>query len=414
VIQAASRQSGARAGEGRLSIVLIVLQLAVSLTLVVTAGLLVRSFERLAAAPLGFERDRAIVVTVASPTVPAADRHAFYRRLVAAVRDVPGVGGAGGSMNPPIAGMLIGNFVVSEPGVAPPPDAEQFSQSDSITAGFVGAYGMKLQAGRDFDDHDAAGGDPVMIVNEAFVRRFVRGGNAVGRAVDLTYRMPSQGDYLLGTKTIVGVVSDAVYRSLRDLRRPTVYLPFAQQTGPILHSNFYVAVRATAGSPALLSRQVSEAMLALNHDLTLTVRPISEEVDAALAQDRLVAWLAAFFGALAVVLAALGLYGLTAYSVARRRPEIGIRMALGATAGGIVRIILGRVVVVVLLGTAVGVGGAFAATKVVGSLLYGIEAHDPMTFVVTALVLAVVSGMAAYVPARHASRVDPAEVLRRS
>ena len=154
VIQTSDRQGGAGAAESRLSLTLIVLQVALSLTLVATAGLLVRSFERLASAPLGFERDRAVVVTVSSPTVPAADRPVVYRRLVAAVRAVPGVGGAGGSMNPPIAGTLLGTFVVSKPGVAPPREAGQFSQSDQITPGFVGAYGMALQAGRDFDDRD--------------------------------------------------------------------------------------------------------------------------------------------------------------------------------------------------------------------------------------------------------------------
>jgi putative ABC transport system permease protein len=414
VIQASDRQRGAGAGESRLSMAIIVLQLAVSLTVAVTAALLVRSFERLATAPLGFERDRAIVVTVGSPTVPAAERNALYRRLVAAVRAAPGVDAAGGSMNPPIAGTLLGNFVVSEPGVAPPREAEQFSQSDQVTPGFVGAYGMTLQAGRDFDHRDTATGEPAIIVNEAFVRRFVHNADPIGRAVDLTYRMPSQGDYLLGTKTIVGVVHDSVYRSIRDRGRPTVYLPLAQMDGPILHANFWIAIRALAGSPMLLARQVSEAMLALNHDLTLTVRPIGEQVDAVLAQDRLVATLAMFLGALAVMLAALGLYGITAYSVTRRRTEIGIRMALGAEPGRILRIVLARIVVVVLLGTVAGVGGALASARVVMSLLYGIDAHDPTTFVVTAVLLAIVSGIAGYAPARRASLIEPGEVLRQS
>ena len=155
-------------------------------------------------------------------------------------------------------------------------------------------------------------------------------------------------------------------------------------------------------------------MLAVNHDLTLTVRPIGEQVDAALAQDRVVASLAAFFGALAMMLAALGLYGMTAYSVARRRTEIGIRLALGAEPGGIQRIVLARVAGVVLLGTVTGVGGALATARVVRSLLYGIDAHDPTTFAVTAVVLAIVSGTAAYVPARRASLAEPAEVLRQN
>src|SRR5262249_39084611 len=128
---------------------------------------------------------------------------------------------------------LLGNFVVSEPGVAPPPDEEQFSQSDEITPGFIGAYGLRLLAGRDFDDRDTAIGPRVMIVNEAFVRRYVRG-DAIGRALALTYRMPAQGDYPVGVRTIVGVVGDSVYRVMRDAGRPTVYFPLAEEEGPNL------------------------------------------------------------------------------------------------------------------------------------------------------------------------------------
>jgi putative ABC transport system permease protein len=343
VIQSADRLGGAGAGESRLSIALIIVQVAVSLTLTVTAGLLVRSFERLARAPLGFERDHAIVVTLNSPGVPAADRRAFYQQLVTAVRGVPGVSSAGGSMNPPIVGTLIGNFVVSEPGVAPPPEAEPFSQSDRITPGLLVAYGLTVRAGRDFDERDARPGEHAMIVNEAFVRRFIHAESAIGRAVSLTYRMPSQGDFALGSQTIVGVVSDSAYRSVRDRGQPTIYLPFNESDGPILNSDFYIAIRASGGSPVLLARQVSEAILTVKRDLTLTVRPIGEQVDAAIAQDRLVALLGGFFGALAVVLAALGLYGITAYSVARRQMEIGVRMALGAAPVDVVRLVLSRV-----------------------------------------------------------------------
>ena len=413
VMQSSDRLGGAAGGESRLSVALIILQVAVSLTLTVTAGLLVRSFERLARAPLGFERDHAIVVTIGSPSVPAADRPAFYRRLVTAVRAVPGVASAGGAMNPPIVGMLIGNFVVSEPGVAPPPEAEPFSQSDQITPGLLAAHGLTLEAGRDFEDRDSKTGEPAMIVNEAFVRRYIRSEAIIGRAVSLTYRMPSQGDFALGPRTIVGVVSDSVYRSMRDRGHPTVYLPL-QGDGPILHSNFYIAVRASGGSPRLLTRQVLGAMLALNRDLELTVRPIGEQIDAALAQDRLVAFLGAFFGALAVMLAALGLYGITAYSVARRQTEIGVRMALGAAPADVVRLVLSRVAL--LLGTGVGVGAVASvwASSLVGSLLYGIQPRDPATLMWAAVILAIVGASAGWLPAWQASRTDPATVLRNS
>jgi len=377
----------------------------------VIAALLVRSFVNLVAVPLGFERNRTLVVTVNAPTVPGGERGPFYRKLVDAARAVPGVVAAGGSMNPPIAGRLIGNFVLSAPGVPPPPDAEPFSQSDQITPGFIAAYGMQLQAGRDFENGEGRPGDTAMIVNDAFVKRYVQDGDAIGRPFALTYRMVSQGDFLLGTRTIVGVVSDSVYRSLRDPMRPTMYLPLSTE-GPILQSDFYVAVRAAGGSPRALERTISEALLAVNRNLTLTSRSISDQVDAALAQDRVVASLAAGFGVIAVALAALGLYGVAAYSVARRRTEIGIRMALGAAPGRIVRSVLGRMVLMVGAGLLLGTAGAIAAARVIGSLLYGLDARDPVTLAAAAGALSLVGAAAAYAPARRASRIDPAEVLR--
>ncbi len=412
VVQSSDRLGGAGTGESRLSIALIVGQVAVSLALTVTAGLLVRSFERLARVPLGFERDHAIVVTLNSPSVPAADRRVFYQQLVTAVRGVPGVSSAGGSMNPPIVGTLIGNFVVSEPGVPPPPEAEPFSQSDRITPGLLGAYGLPLRAGRDFDDRDSRSGEHAMIVNEAFVHRFLHGESAIGHAVSLTYRMPSQGDFSLGSQTIVGVVDDSVYRSMRDGGQPTIYLPFSESDGPILNSDFYIAIRATGGSPVLLARQVSEAILAIKRDLTLTVRPVGEQIDAAIAQDRLVAMLAGFFGALAVVLAALGLYGITAHSVARRQMEIGVRMALGAAPADVLRLVLSRVVLLLGAGVIVGVVASLWASSLVASLLYGVAPRDAANLAWAAMILAAVGASAGWLPAWRASRTDPAAVLR--
>jgi predicted permease len=412
VIQSSDRQRGSGSGDLRLSNSLIVVQVAVSLSLIVAAGLLVRSFERLSTAPLGFDRDRTIVVTVGSPSVPAAERSGFYRRLVAAARAVPGVAAAGGSMNPPITGMLIGNFVVSPPGVLAPPGARVFSQSDEVTPGFVAAYGLTLRAGRDFTDRDMTAGQNAIIVNDAFVRQFLDASDPIGRTLDLTYRMTAQRDFRLGTRRIVGVVGDSVFRRIRDGARPTMYLPFAQGDGPILHTDFYVAVRAAAGTPMTLAREVSAALVALNPELTLTVRPMGEQLDAALAQDRLVAALAAFFGLLGVVLAALGLFGMTAYSVARRRREIAIRLALGASRGGILAMVMSRVGAILVFGTAAGFGGTLVTTRVVASLLYGVDARDPDTFVFTALTLAAACGLAAYVPALRASRAEPAAILR--
>src|SRR4029450_901993 len=375
---------------------LIVAQVALSLVLVVAAGLFVRTFERLQGASLGFDRDRVLVVTVATPTVPATERRVVYQRLVRAAADVPGVAVAGGSFNPPIVGTLIGEFVVSEPGVPPPPEAEHISQVGETSPGWFSAYGTAVRAGRDFDDRDTLTSPPVMLVNESFVHRFLPNQDPVGKPMAVTFRMPPFGDVLLGTKTLVGVVGDSVYRAIRDPRRPTIYFAMAQRPGPLLFASFFSAVRASAGSPLLLTRSLSAALTAVNPDLTLTFRGLSDQVNDSLAQDRVVAMLSGFFGALALLLAALGLYGVTAYAVSRRRTEIGIRMTLGAAPSAIARLVLVRVSWLVGLGVLVGAGLSVWASTVVASLVYGLEPRDPTTLTVAIATLAAVAALAAW------------------
>jgi putative ABC transport system permease protein len=217
-------------GRGALSNGLIVAQVALSLLLVVAAGLLVRTFERLARVSLGFDRDRVLVVTVTAPTVPAADRNPFYHRLVRAAAAVPGVARAGGSLSSPLGFVLNGDLVVSVPGAGPAPDAERITQANDITPGWLAAYGTAIHAGRDIDDHDTTATRAVMVVNEAFVRRLFPGRNLIGTSLAVTYRSDSYGDILLGSRTVIGVVGDAVYRSLRDPARPTIYSRWPSET----------------------------------------------------------------------------------------------------------------------------------------------------------------------------------------
>ena len=415
-IEALKEQGRSAAGEtgGHLSGALIVAQVALSLVLVMVAGLFVATFERLAHAPLELDRDRVLVVTLTAPTIPGTGRNGFYHRLVRAVASLPGIAAAGGSVNPPIVGALTGDFVVSEPGTEPPPDAERISQSNGVTPGWFAAYGTPIKAGRDFDGHDTLATQPVMVVNEAFVRRFLPGQSPIGKPIALTFRLAPGGDFPLGTKTIVGVVGDAVYRAIREPLRPTIYLPLAQRDDPILFTNFFITLRASAGPPMLLTRSVSAALTAMNRDLTLAFRPLATQVDESLAQDRLVATLSGFFGGLALLLAAVGLYGVTSYAVARRRTEIGIRAALGAAPSDIIRLVLKRAALLVAIGVVVGVGLGLWASTFVASLLYGLHPRDPQTLTGAAVILAAVGALAGWLPAWRASRIDPANVLRDS
>jgi putative ABC transport system permease protein len=393
---------------------LLVAQVAVSLLLVVAAGLFVRTFARLNGVSLGLDRDRVLSVMVTAPTVHAVDRNPFYHRLVRAAAAVPGVAQAGGSRNPPLTFFYAPSIVVTVPGTEPRPNAETMSNMIDITPGWLAAYGTPILAGRDIDDRDTKTAEPVMLVNEAFVRRFSPGQNMIGTTLALTAHNPPYGDIALGSKTIVGVVGDAVYGSIREPIQPTIYYPLAQQDGPLLLSVFFLAVRSSEGSPIALTRSIAAALTAVNPDLRLTFQLLTDQANASLTQDRLVAMLSGFFGGLALLLAGLGLYGVTAYAIARRRAEIGIRMALGAAPAGIVRLVLGRVSLLVGLGVTLGAGVSLWASTLVASLLYGVEPRDPVILIGAALTLAAVGLLAGCVPAYRASRIDPAEVLTES
>ena len=189
-----------------------------------------------------------------------------------------------------------------------------------------------------------------------------------------------------------------------------MYLPLAQYREP--PSSMSLVVRSAGGSPALLIKPVASALVGVNSNLALTFRPMKDQVNASLIQERLVAMLSAFFGALALLLAGIGLYGVTSYAVSRRRTELGIRMALGSAPGGVVRLVLRRVALLVGLGVLVGAAAAWYASQFVSTLLYGVQPRDLGTVLGAALILASIGAVAGWIPARRASRIDPAVVLR--
>jgi predicted lysophospholipase L1 biosynthesis ABC-type transport system permease subunit len=250
----------------------------------------------------------------------------------------------------------------------------------------------------------------VVIVNEAFARRFFAGRRAVGETVS--------------GRTVVGVAANQVMqggykadgssRSLRDGAPPAFFLPLAQTagSGPPGRTSVIVSVRWGAGARAATTRGVAAALRAVDPDLAFTFSPLADQIDASLAQERMLAWLSSFFGALALLLAGLGLYGVTSYAVTRQRTEIGIRLALGAPAGGVVRLVLSRVTLLVGLGIVIGTGVSLWMSTLVATLVYGVAPRDPVTLAGAAVTLAAVGALAGWLPARRASRIDPLEVLR--
>jgi predicted permease len=292
----------------------------------------------------------------------------------------------------------------------PPPsfDRERLAFINAVTPAFFDAYGIALRAGRAFDDRDRAGGPQVVIVNEAFARRFFTGRAPVGRTVSPGAR-PGRP---VERWEVVGIVRDAAYRSLRPPFPPTVYRPLSQLSADEVFPNASLAVRASSElSPALVKQVVGE-VARVDPTLSLTVLPFDRQVRSLMTRERLVAVLSAGFGGLALLLACVGLYGVTAYAVSRRRIEIGIRMALGADAGRVLRLVLGRAALLAALGIALGGGLSLWAARYVGPLLFGLEARDPATLAGATLALATTAGLAAWLPARRAARIDPARVLR--
>ncbi|MGB2715214.1 MAG: ABC transporter permease [Vicinamibacterales bacterium] len=395
---------GERFGLGNL---LVVVQVALSVVLVVAAGLFVRTFSSLANVNLGFEHKPILVANVNAQRLQLdpLQRPDLFERMRDAALTVPGVTDAAVSAVTPVSGSTWNN-VIEIPGAPSSPERERMTNINVLTPTWFRTMGTRLLAGRDFTDRDLAASPAVAIVNEAFARKYFGGENPIGRRVILRSG-PSREPI---SRDIVGYAEDAVYRSLREPVPPTMYLPLAQQTdGP---SSMGVSVRAAGGSPALLTKSVAAALTGVNKDIAITFRLLSEQVNASLIQERVVAILSGFFGGLALLLAALGLYGVTSYAVSRRRTEIGIRMALGAAPGGVVRMVLRRVALLVGAGVIAGTGVSLWASRFVATLLYGLQPRDPATLVGAALVLSMIGALAGWVPARRAARIDPARVLR--
>jgi putative ABC transport system permease protein len=400
-------------GERRVTLAggLVVAQVALSLILVVAAGLFVRTFARLANVRLGFDRDQILVVNVNAmrSRVEFGERVRLFLRLSEAVAAVPGVKSAAASVVTPVSNATWSN-TVAVPGAPDMPERDRNALFNVVTPGWFQTYGTRIRSGRDIDARDTMGAPRVALVNETFVRRFFPGRNPIGGTIEFPRFSAAVNS---PPNVIIGVVEDAVYRNLREPIRPTVYQPLAQfDMSRVPLTGISLSVKAASGAPEALAHAVASALTGVDRDLAFNFRPLADQVNASLIQERLVATLSGFFGGLALLLAALGLYGVTAYAVSRRRAEIGIRLALGAAPAGVVRMVLARVTVLVALGVVVGAGVSIWASTFVSTLLFDLEPRDPVTLTGAVVTLAVVGAIAGWIPAQRASRIEPANVLR--
>jgi predicted permease len=382
---------------------LVVIQVALSLVLVVTALLFTRTFVALATRDTGFTADNTVLATVTTPMarVKPEELLGLYERVRDAIAAVPGVERAALSDITPASGAA--RTVRIHVAGLDLPDSDR-AVVNVVSPGWFAAYGTTLLSGRDFGSQDRGGTARVGIVNQAFARHYFGGLNPIGRSI-------RDGDGAGAPIEIVGYVRDAVYRSLRDPAPPTLYTAFAQR--PIARPFVTVTVRMVTGAPAGLTRRLAAAVAGASPILDLRLRRLDDQVGAALTRERVVAMLAGFFGALALLLAGLGLYGVTAQAVSRRRAEIGIRIALGATSGSIIGLTLRRVGVLVACGLAAGLILTWWATRFVSeTLLYEVTPRDPLTLVAGAVILTLITTFAGWLPARRAASIDPATVLR--
>ncbi|GMV07557.1 MAG: hypothetical protein AMXMBFR53_38320 [Gemmatimonadota bacterium] len=402
-LRAAGR--GAGSGGGRLRSALAVAQIAMALVLLVGAGLLVRSFQRLNDAELGFEPEGVLALSLALPGTRYPDgpaRQAYYGALLNRLGSLPGVTSVGAVNSLPMSGNDSDSSFFLEGEPPPGPGVSQAAWVRPVTDGYFETVGMRVVEGRGFTAGDDADAPLVILVNETLARRWFPEGDAVGRRI--SFGSPENPRW----RTIVGVAPDVRHFGIREPVRPAAYFPYRQVSMSAMSVVMKVEgdLDATAG-------EARAAVGALDPGLAASdIQPLGTLVDRALARDRFVTGLLTAFALAALLLAAVGIYGVVSYGVARRMREMGIRKALGANGSDVQSLVVRGAAGLAGLGILLGGAGAVALGRLLGSLLFEVEATDPVTFALTALLLGAVALGAAWIPAWRARAADPMAVLR--
>jgi putative ABC transport system permease protein len=403
------REGGRHGGGRRLHRVLstlVVVEVALSLVLLAGAGLLLRSLIKLQSVDLGFRAEGVLTAGAGLPgtryDLPQAGN--FFRESLSRVAALPGVQHAAGSACLPVPFPCIGTSFWRVDRPKPADGQLQSSQVRPITPGFFRTLGIPQVAGRDFSDSDTADSPPVAIVSEELVRQQFEEGNPLGRRLRINFDHANGRDDM--EWTIVGVVANT--RSTLDGPvRQTIFVPRTQRPG----RNMTYFVR-TEQDPMLLAPTLTRVIQSMEPEAPIRIQTLDEVVGDSIARPRALSLLVAVFALVALALAAVGVYGVIAYSVRERTQEIGVRMALGATSVSVLRLVLGDALRLVLIGVVAGIVAAGSLTRTMDRLLYEVAPLDPFTFILTALVLIGVATIAAYVPARRGMRMAPVDALR--
>lgn len=392
---------GASPGRARASKFLVAGQVALSMVLLIGAALFLRTLYNLRTEKVGYNPDHLVLMRV-DPVSAGYRGDAVGRSMVELlerVRAIPGIRAATFSENGLFSGTESGDDVDVE-GFTPASDKDRECRFDQIGPDYFTKLGIPILLGRDMSERDAPGTARVAIINETMAKFYFRGANPIGR-------------HFTGGKLrleIVGVVRDAQDHDFRDEPVRRFYVSYLQPIDGITTANFEIRTEGNSGN---LSAALREQVQAVNRNLPIvSLKDVHELMDASLVQERLVAKLSSFFGALAVILAAIGLYGVMSYAVARRTNEIGIRIALGAAKSSVIGMVVREVVLLIAAGGLVGIAAAYGAARLVKSFLFGLTSMDPVSFGGAAVLLIVIGALAGFVPARRAAKIDPVVALR--
>ena len=385
---------------------LVVTELALAVVLLLAAGLLVRSFNNLLAIDLGFDRHNVLTARISLPRSiykEPAQTQAFYDDLLQRLQSLPGVESAGMINHTPLSGFGIVAFM----GIEGQPKVDQKKDLPigvgSVSPEYFRTMKIPLLSGRSYDTRDGADGQKVAIVNQSFAKRYFANSDALGKRVGFGCK-ESEGL----CRTIVGVVGNIRQESITDEVVPEMYLPSTQ-----MRMNGMTLLVRTASDPRTFAQSVRNAVLAIDKNQPLyEVKTLAQRVDEGVAASRSLTLLFAAFALLGLILGAVGIYGIVSYSVTQRTHEIGIRMALGATARNVLSLIVKNGLALVLTGIVIGVGSALMLTRFLATLLFGVQPADSVTFVVVSAVFFVIAMVAALIPALRATRVDPLIALR--